>query len=144
MAVEYDGLSAAAHFLIQEWPDILKPWGFTKSAARIHSVLLVHPDALTADELHAATDISRGGISEQLRILCEAGLVDRLRILGHRQDQFSAIRDGQQIQRALLGHWAKKILLPMDRMKESLAAITDKHDLPWYEVIRDLRSSFDE
>ena len=31
----------------------------------------------------------------------------------------------------------------MDRMKESLAAITDKHDLPWYEVIHDLRSSFD-
>ena len=143
MADDLEKLSAAARFLMQEWPDILKPWGFTKSAARIHGLLLVHPGALTADELYAATTMSRGGISEQLRILCDAGLAERLRILGQRQDQFTAMRDGQQIQRALLAHWAKKILLPMDRMQESLAAIADKHDLPWYEAIQDLRSSFD-
>ena len=143
MADDLEELSAAARFLMQEWPDILKPWGFTKSAARIHGLLLVHPGALTADELYAATTMSRGGISEQLRILCDAGLAERLRILGQRQDQFTAMRDGQQIQRALLAHWAKKILLPMDRMQERLAAIADKHDLPWDEAIQDLRSSFD-
>ena len=142
MADDLEELSAAARFLMQEWPDILKPWGFTKSAARIHALLLVHPGALTADELYAATNISRGGISEQLRILCHAGLAERLRILGHRQDQFTAIRDGQHIS-ALCSPIGQKILLPMDRMQESLAAITDKHDLPWYEVIHDLRSSFD-
>lgn len=134
-----EDLSAAAHFFMEEWPTILKPWGFTRTAGRVHGVLLVSPSPLNADELLASTGVSRGGLSTQLNALQSAGLVERLRILGQRQDRFEAVRDGQLIREALAAHWEKKTVQPMKSMEQSLAAIAGKDDLHWFETVYSLR-----
>ncbi len=48
---------------------------------------------MSSDEIMADLDISRGGVSTQLKILKDAGLVDRLKIMGESHDKFTAIRD---------------------------------------------------
>ena len=134
-----DELSPAANFFLEEWPAILRPWGFTRTAGRIHSLLLVSPNALTTDELLASANVSRGGLSDQLNVLINAGLVERLRILGQRQPRYVAVQDGLLIQQALVAHWKNSAIQPMQIMAASLAAIADKGDLNWLGSIHRLR-----
>jgi len=131
--------SAAANFFMEEWPTVLRPWGFTRTAGKIHGLLLVSPNPMTTDEMLASTGASRGGLSDQLKVLINAGLVERLRILGQRQDQYVAVQDGLLIQQALTSHWKAITLQPMQLMEASLAAIADKSDLHWLEAINRLR-----
>ena len=71
---------AAAGRFGDEWPQILKAWGFPRTAGRIHAFLLTEGLALNQDELMGALDISRGGASTQLHSLVKCGLVERIRI----------------------------------------------------------------
>lgn len=138
---QLEELSTAANFFLEEWPAILRPWGFTRTAGKIHGLLLVSPNPLTTDELIASINVSRGGLSDQLNMLVTAGLVERLRILGQRQSRYVAVQDGLLIQQALFSHWNKTAIQPMQIMEASLAAIADKGDLKWLEAIHRLRST---
>ena len=138
--VETSGLeefSAAANFFLEEWPAILKPWGFTRTAGLIHGTLLIHSTPLTADEILASTGASRGGVSTQLNILHQAGLIERMRILGERQERFTPIRDGR-LQGALLAHFEQQTLWPMKLLEHTLTAIAGKEDNPWLGALHDL------
>ena len=133
-----DEFTDAARFFLDEWPCILKNWGFTKTAGRIHGLLLISPDPLTADELFASTGASRGGISTQINVLESAGLIERLKILSQRQHRFVALRDEEAIQSALASHLAKKAVRPILHLNQSLSAIAETKDLPWYLPIHNL------
>lgn len=135
---EPEDVSAAANFFLEEWPAILKPWGFTRTAGLIHGVLLIHPTPLTADEIHASTGASRGGVSTQLHALHQAGLIDRMRILGQRQERFSPIRDGRLIRSALSNHLEQKTMKPLRLLEHTLTAIAGKDDLAWLAALHEL------
>ena len=130
--------SAAANFFLEEWPEILKPWGFTRTAGLIHGTLLIHPAPLTADEILASTGASRGGVSTQLNMLHQAGLIERMRLLGERQERFTPIRDGRLIRAALLAHFEQQTLKPMKLLEHTLTAIAGKDDLSWLGALHDM------
>lgn len=130
--------SAAANFFLEEWPAILKPWGFTRTAGLIHGTLLIHPTPLTADEILASTGASRGGVSTQLNTLHQAGLIERMRLLGERQERFTPIRDGRLIRAALLAHFEQQTLRPMKLLEHTLTAIAGREDLSWLGALHDL------
>ena len=128
---------AAGMFLVQ-WPQILKAWGFTKTAGRIHAYLLTEGEARNQDEIMGALDISRGGTSTQTAILLEAGLVERIRILGERSDRYRPIVDAAAIFHALRAQHIAQTLRPLQEMNDSLTAIANRRDLQWLEPVHDL------
>ena len=137
-SVGLEEFSAAANFFLEEWPEILKPWGFTRTAGLIHGTLLIHPAPLTADEILASTGASRGGVSTQLNMLHQAGLIERMRLLGERQERFTPIRDGRLIRAALLAHFEQQTLKPMKLLEHTLTAIAGKDDLSWLGALHDM------
>ncbi|MBK12296.1 MAG: hypothetical protein CL849_02070 [Crocinitomicaceae bacterium] len=132
----------AAKFFLDEWPGILKNWGFTKTAGRLHGLLLISPKPMSSDELVATAGASRGSISTQITALESAGLVERLKLLGQRQQLFVALRDGEAIQTALASHLARRAIEPIVQLDQSLSAITETNDLPWYLAIHNLGITF--
>ena len=130
--------SAAAGRFGDEWPQILKAWGFPRTAGRIHAFLLTEGLALNQDELMGALDISRGGASTQLHSLVECGLVERIRILGERQERYRAIRDPEMLFHALRQRHIQMTLRPLWELSDSLVPIASRKDLDWLENIHDL------
>ena len=127
--------SAAANYLLKHWPPVLKAWGFTKTAGKIHALLLAHPTALTSDEIMGTLDISRGGVSTQLGILHSSGLVERLKILGERHEKFTAIRNPDEVHVALQSHLEQNTVLPLLEMRATVSAISGKGDLHWFNTL---------
>ena len=128
-----------ASLLFQEtWPTILKSWGLSKTAGRIHAFLLAEGTAMSQDDIMGALDISRGGASTQLSILEQAGLVDRLRILGQRHDQFRAISDPVALFGALQLRHFRQTLRPLMNMSRTLSALASQQDLTWLTPIQGL------
>lgn len=130
--------SPAAEYLLEQWPSILKGWGFTKTAGRIHALLLARPKALTADEIMGDLNISRGSTSVQLAQLHNTGLVTRLKILGDRHEKFTAIRDAESVESALTRHLRTQTTQPLNNMTNTLSAISGKSDLHWLDTIQGL------
>ena len=130
--------SPAALLFMETWPAILKSWGLSKTAGRIHAFLLSKRQAQSQDDIIDGLNISRGGTSTQLGILEEAGLVERLRILGHRNDRFRAIDDPNLIFRALQVRHFQQTLRPLHEMSQSLGAIASQQDLRWLEPVQGL------
>mgnify|MGYP002636354671 FL=1 len=131
-------ITPAARYLLKHWPHVLQGWSFTKTAGRIHALLLAHPNAMSSDEIMADLDISRGGVSTQLKILKDAGLVDRLKIMGESHDKFTAIRDPGSIHAALALHLRNQTVGPLQDMKNTLTAISGKTDLHWLATVNGL------
>ncbi len=123
---------------MEQWPGILKSWGLSKSAGRIHAYLLAEGTTRSQDEIMGALDISRGGTSTQLSVLEKAGLVNRLRILGHRNDQFRAVSDPITLFSALQLRHFQQTLRPLQDMGLSLGAIASQQDLAWLDPIQGL------
>ena len=137
--LHHDGdFSPAAEYLLEQWPVILKAWGFTKTAGRIHALLLARPEALTADEIMGDLNISRGSTSIQLAQLHSTGLITRLKILGDRHEKFTAIRDAEAVESALTQHLHKQTIQPLSDMSNTLSAISGKSDLHWLDTIQGL------
>lgn len=130
--------SPALLLFMDTWPTILKSWGLSKTAARIHAFLLSKGEAQSQDDIIDGLDISRGGTSTQLGILEEAGLVERLRILGHRNDRFRAIDDPNALFHALQVRHFQQTLRPLQEMSQSLGAIASQQDLQWLEPVQGL------
>lgn len=135
MDEDFSEFSAAANYLLKHWPPVLKAWGFTKTAGKIHALLLAHPTALTSDEIMGTLEISRGGVSTQLGILHSSGLVERLKIMGERHEKFTAIRNPDEVHVALQSHLEQKTLLPLLEMRAAVSAISGKGDLHWFNTV---------
>lgn len=127
--------SPAAQYFRQTWPNVMQSWGFTKTAGRIHALLLTEGGPLSMDEIIGALDISRGGVSTQLKVLQAAEMVERLSILGQRQDRFAAVHGADTLQDALIRHWDRTAVAPLLAMQDTLEALTSKRDNPWHSTI---------
>lgn len=140
MLIDQEMLSPARSHMIQSWPEVLKPWSLPKAAARIHALLLTAPDPLTADEIQSALDLSAGSTSTQLRQLCGAGLLEKLKILGGRTARYAAVRDPARIFSSLAAVRRDQAFSAMDALGPSVTSIADKQDLQWLEVLWQLQS----
>ena len=130
--------SPAAQYFRSIWPEVMQSWGFTKTAGRIHALLLTEDSPLSMDEIIGALDISRGGVSTQLKVLQTAEMVERLSILGQRQDRFAAVQGAEALQGALIRHWDRTAVAPLLAMQNTLEALTGKRDNPWHPTIHNM------
>ena len=87
------GVRAVEDRFIQQWGDMATLWGVSAAMGRIHGLLYITGRAMTAEEIMARLQLSRGGVSMALRALLTWGTVRRHYLPGQRKQHFVAEQD---------------------------------------------------
>ena len=127
---------------IESWGKMASDWGINRTMAQVHALLLVAPDALTADEVMDGLSISRGNANMNLRALIDWGLVHKKLKSGERKEYFYAEKDMWTVVRQIIIHRKKKELEPMLKVLDEVAGV--EANCPQSEsfcsVVKDIRT----
>jgi DNA-binding transcriptional regulator GbsR (MarR family) len=122
-------LKEAKQQFIGAWGSFGSNWGINRTMAQIHALLLVSAEPISADDVMADLNISRGNANMNLRELINWGLVDRVIITGERKEYFSAEKDIFKVARIITKERKKRELEPMLKFLDSISEISgDKND----------------
>src|SRR3989442_864988 len=86
-------LEEAKQQFIQSWGVLGSQWGINQTMAQIHALLLVAPEAMSADDIMDQLQISRGNANMNIRELMNWDLVDKVLNPGERREFFIAEKD---------------------------------------------------
>ncbi|MBK6290431.1 MAG: transcriptional regulator [Ignavibacteria bacterium] len=107
---------------IETWGALATQWGISRSMAQIHAVLLVSPEAMTTDEIMEALEMSRGGVSTNVRELIDWGIVQRITKKGERRELFEAEKDIWVVARKIMQERKRRELDPVAARLRGLAS----------------------
>jgi len=89
--------NAARHELedrvLQDWAELATAWGASPLLGRIHGLLILHGQPMTAEEICERLQISRASASVQLNSALDWGLARRLFVPGDRRQYYQADQD---------------------------------------------------
>ncbi len=105
--------SDAKQNFIQAWGSMGTEWGINRTMAQIHALLLVAPQALTADQVMEELKTSRGNTNLNLRELVDWGVVKKVNKLGDRKEYFEALKDIHKVAILILKERRKRELEPL-------------------------------
>lgn len=125
---------------ISTWGELGINWGINRAMGHIHALLLISPDPLSADEIMADLQISRGNANMNLRALMDWGLAYRSSKPGERKDFFTAEKNFWNVFRKTLEKRKTKELNPMLDMIQDISKVevTDRHSEEFKNVIYEL------
>ena len=86
-------IKEAKQQFIQSWGVLGSQWGINRTMAQIHALLMVSPAPLSADDIIAELQISRGNTNMNVRELMEWGIVEKVLKPGERKEFFTAEKD---------------------------------------------------
>lgn len=86
-------LTKSMQDFILHWGDMGPKWGLNRSAAQVHALLHLVPEAMSAEDICAFLGLARSNVSTALKELQSFGLVTSSRRLGDRKDYFTADQD---------------------------------------------------
>jgi len=112
---------------IQAWGTLGSSWGVTRTMAQIHALLLICPEALSAEEVMEQLQISRGNANMNLRALMDWGLVHKKLKSGERKEYFVAEKDMWEVVKCIIVQRKKKELEPMTRVLNELSKVEGKN-----------------
>lgn len=98
---------------INAWGTLASGWGINRTMAQIHALLLISPNALSADEIIEELSISRGNANMNIRTLIDWGLVQKELKSGERKEFFSAEKDIWTVFRQIAKERRKRELEPI-------------------------------
>ena len=126
---------------IQTWGTVGSEWGVNRTMAMIHALLLVSPEALSAEEVMEQLGISRGNANMNLRALIDWGLVYKALKAGERRDFFVAEKDMYKVIKAVITQRKKRELEPLLRVLDELGQVDGDSDeeRQFKEVVRDIK-----
>ena len=78
---------------ILSWGVLGKNWGINRTMAQVHALLLISPEALSAEEIMAELNISRGNANMNVRTLIDWGIVTKVVKSGERKEFFFSDKD---------------------------------------------------
>jgi DNA-binding transcriptional regulator GbsR (MarR family) len=134
---------------IQGLSQISRFWGFPKGMGAIFGVLYLSPSPLSLDEIVEETELTKGAISTEIRVLARMGLVHRYTKLGDRKDYYEAEADFYAAIRSILKERQNS---EFDRairsVRETLETMEENwvEDEEWnfvYERVKALQDFFD-
>jgi DNA-binding transcriptional regulator GbsR (MarR family) len=86
-------LDEVEHEFVDLWRGMASLWGISPTMAQIHGLLFITGEVLSADDIMARLETSRGNVSMNLTRLVEWGLVRRAHRRGDRRDYYEALGD---------------------------------------------------
>lgn len=113
---------AKAQF-IQAWGSLGAQWGINRTMAQVHALLLIMPEALSADEIMEELNISRGNTNMNVRELINWGLVEKVLIPGERKEFFIAEKDIWKVASMITRERKKRELDPILKVLHQLAEV---------------------
>lgn len=126
---------------IESWGKMASEWGINRTMAQVHALLLIAPEALTADEVMEKLNISRGNANMNLRALIDWGLVHKQLRSGERKEFFVAEKDMWDVVRKIIDRRKKRELEPMLKILDEVSSV--KGDGPEVEafskVVNDIK-----
>ena len=108
---------------IQSWVTLGSAWGVNRTMAQIHALLLITPEALSAQEIMDDLKISLGNANMNLRALVDWGLVYKQLKAGERKDFFIAEKDMWDVVRKIAAQRKKKELEPVLKILNEVAEV---------------------
>ncbi len=126
---------------IQSWGTLGSSWGISRTMAQIHALLLLSPEALSADEVMEDLQISRGNANMNLRALIDWQLVYKEHKQGERREFFVAEKDMAKVVKSIIIQRKKRELEPMLRILDDLTGVEgeDEKANEMRKVVKDLK-----
>jgi DNA-binding transcriptional regulator GbsR (MarR family) len=121
-------LEDARERFVQSWGSLASSWGINRTMAQIHSLLLISKKSLSAEDVMASLQISRGNANMNLRALIDWGLVRRELRSGERKEFFVAEKDIWEIARRVTAERKKRELEPILRVLEEVSHVKGPKD----------------
>lgn len=122
-------LTESKEKFIQAWGTLGSNWGINRTMAQVHALLLISPDALSAEEIMEELSISRGNANMNLRTLIDWGLVQKELRVGERKEYFMAEKDIWIVFKRIAKERRKRELEPIfDVLAEVKQVEGDKRD----------------
>jgi DNA-binding transcriptional regulator GbsR (MarR family) len=114
---------------IQAWGTLGSSWGINRTMAQVHALLLISPDALSAEDIMEELNISRGNANMNIRTLIDWGLVSKELKPGERKEFFSAEKNIWKVATQVVRERRKRELEPVLKVLQELSDIEgDKKD----------------
>lgn len=136
-------LPEAQQQFIQAWGTLGSNWGINRAMAQIHALMMISPDALSAEEIMEKLQISRGNANINLRELINWGLIEKILVPGQRREYFSAEKDIWKIARQVAKERKKRELEPVLKVLEQLSKVEGNKKDPSYitfnKTIKDIQ-----
>lgn len=126
---------------IESWGKMASDWGINRTMAQVHALLLIAPDALTADQVMESLHISRGNSNMNLRALMDWGLVHKQLKSGERKEYFYAEKDMWTVVRQIIINRKKRELEPMLKVLDEIAGVQSNcpDSEHFCQVVQDIR-----
>jgi len=126
---------------IQSWGTLGSSWGVTRTMARIHALLLISSEPMSAEEVMEELKISRGNANMNLRAFIDWGLVHKKLKSGERKEFFMAEKDMGEVVKNIILQRKKKELEPMLRILEEISAVEgeDAEAQEFRQVVKDIK-----
>jgi DNA-binding transcriptional regulator GbsR (MarR family) len=126
---------------LQAWGTLGSDWGINRTMAQIHALLMVAPQALSADEIMDELQISRGNANMNIRALMDWGLVYKELKAGDRKEYFVAEKDMWIVIKKIIINRKKKELEPIIKLLNELSSVKgdDAHSEEFVKVISDIK-----
>ncbi|MCB9286313.1 MAG: transcriptional regulator [Lewinellaceae bacterium] len=126
---------------IQSWGALGSSWGINRTMAQIHALLLISPEALSAEEIMEELQISRGNANMNIRALIDWGLVYKELKPGERKEFFVAEKDMWEVVKNIIIQRKKRELEPMLRVLDEISSVDpDSEEAEEFiEIIREIK-----
>ena len=111
---------------VDAWGALGNSWGVPRTMSQIHALLMIAPEALTADDVMESLGISRGNVSMGLRALEDWGIVHKEYIPGDRKKYYKAEKDIWKISTQIAKERKRKELDPLLDVLKEVENIKDK------------------
>ena len=108
---------------IQAWGTLGSKWGINRTMAQVQALLLISAEPLSAEEIMAGLNISRGNTNMNLRALMDWGVVFKELKPGERKEFFVAEKDVWSIAKQVVIERRKRELEPV------LKVLKEIHDM---------------
>ncbi|MBC6610597.1 transcriptional regulator [Hymenobacter sp. BT507] len=121
-------LNEAKSRFIEGWGTLGSAWGVSRTMAQVHALLLIAPEALSADDIMEQLQISRGNVNLNVRALMDWGIVRKELRPGERREFFSAEKDIHKVATLILKERRKRELEPLMRVLGEISHVDSSAD----------------
>ena len=123
--------SEAKQKFIQAWGTLGSSWGINKAMAQIHALLLLSSEPLSAEEIMADLQMSRGNVNMNLRALIDWGIVRKEHRVGERKEFFSTGKDVAELAKQVSRERRRREIEPILNVLEEVKNVSggDKKSL---------------
>lgn len=131
-------LQEAKDKFVNAWGTLGSNWGINRTMAKVHALLLVSSNPLSAEDVMAELNISRGNANMTLRELINWGLAYRINQKGERKEFFEAEKDIYRVAKRILYERKKRELDPIFKILADVKNVQENKKDPDVKAFTDI------